>query len=226
MEKESQQKELPRPAIVVCCKPIRLLLLMVVSLGLFFAGDYQNVLVMKYSPVVEQPDTFLEEIPEPAQAREERAPEPAVAEEVPAFDCKRQDSFDDIIEEAAVRYNVEAALVKAIIMAESGYDPRAVSSRGAMGLMQLMPGTAESLGVKDGFNPEENIDAGVRYFRNLMNNFGEETRLALAAYNAGPRKVREYSGVPPFPATRVYIEKVFRYYRYFKDSPGGSMENV
>ncbi|HET57817.1 MAG TPA: lytic transglycosylase domain-containing protein, partial [Deltaproteobacteria bacterium] len=179
--------------------------------------------------VVKQHDCLSETAPPSApvqEAVENPAPAQAAAEEVVGIVCREDESYDDIIEKAAVRYDVDVALVKAIIMAESGYNPRAVSTRGAMGLMQLMPRTAEALGVEDGFNPEQNIDAGVRYFRSLMNAFNEQTRLALAAYNAGPRKVREYSGVPPFSATRVYIEKVFRYYRYFKDSPGGSMENV
>lgn len=138
----------------------------------------------------------------------------------------RDDSYDHIIEERARRYGIEPELVKAIIMAESGYDPTAVSSRGARGLMQLMPRTAESLGVQDSFDPEENIDAGVRYFRHLMDQFDEQTTLALAAYNAGSRRVREYRGVPPYPATKIYIENVFRYYRYFKSIPDKTLEHA
>ena len=122
-----------------------------------------------------------------------------------------------IVIQAAGRYQVDPALVKAIIMAESGYNARAISKRGAKGLMQLMPATARSLGVEDAFNPEENISGGVRYFKQLVNQFGGDVELALAAYNAGSRNVRHYQGVPPFKATRYYIKKVFKYYRIYKN---------
>jgi soluble lytic murein transglycosylase-like protein len=111
---------------------------------------------------------------------------------------------------------VDSALVKAIIMAESGYNPRAISKRGAKGLMQLMPRTAASLGVKDSFNPEENITGGVKYLKKLLKKFGGNLRLAVAAYNAGVRKVRKYNGIPPFKATRYYVEKVLGYYHYYR----------
>jgi len=121
-----------------------------------------------------------------------------------------------IIEEVATRYNVDPALIKAIIMAESGYNPRAVSKKGAIGLMQLMPSTAQELGVKELFDPEDNVEAGVRYFKRLLRRFGGDVRLALAAYNAGSTKVRRYRGVPPIGATRYYVKKVFHYYRLYK----------
>ena len=129
---------------------------------------------------------------------------------------KAERLFHPIIEEAANRHQIDPALVKAIIMAESSYNPRAVSKMGAKGLMQLMPGTAKALGVEDSFNPEHNINAGVRYFRQLMNQFEGDTKLALAAYNAGSGKVRKYRGIPPFKATHYYIKKVFEYYQYYK----------
>lgn len=125
--------------------------------------------------------------------------------------------YHPIILKAAGRYKVDPALVKAIIMVESSYNPKAVSSKGAKGLMQLMPRTAASLGVEDLFNPEHNIDAGVRYFSTLLNQFNGDTRLALAAYNAGSRKVRKYDGIPPFKATQSYVKKVFEYYNYYKE---------
>jgi soluble lytic murein transglycosylase-like protein len=125
--------------------------------------------------------------------------------------------FHPLILKAANRYQVESALIKAIIMAESNYNPKAVSKRGAKGLMQLMPKTAEALGVGDSFDPEHNINAGVRYFRKLLNQFEGDVRLALAAYNAGSRKVREYQGVPPFGSTRRYIKRVFEYHQYYKN---------
>jgi len=125
--------------------------------------------------------------------------------------------FHPLILKAANRYQVDSALIKAIIMAESNYNPKAVSKRGAKGLMQLMPKTAEALGVGDSFDPEHNINAGVRHFKNLLDQFDGDVKLALAAYNAGSRKVRKYRGVPPFGATRRYIKKVFEYHKYYKN---------
>lgn len=124
--------------------------------------------------------------------------------------------FNPIIMEVAGRHEMDPALIKAIIMAESGHNPKAVSKRGAKGLMQLMPVTAKSLGVVDVFDPEHNIKAGVVYFKKLLNQFNGDVKLALAAYNAGSRKVRKYKGIPPFRATRIYIRKVFKYYELYK----------
>lgn len=121
-----------------------------------------------------------------------------------------------IVLQAASRHQVDPALIKAIIMVESGYNPGAVSKKGAKGLMQLMPRTARALGVVDVFDPEHNINAGVRYFKRLMKQFDGDTRLALAAYNTGSSTVRKYKGVPPFGATKHYIKKVFKYYKYYK----------
>lgn len=125
--------------------------------------------------------------------------------------------FGTIIQQAADRHQVDPALVRAIIMAESGYNPDAVSKKGAKGLMQLMPKTAEALGVEDSFDPEENVAAGVEYFKKLLNRFDGNVELALAAYNAGSRKVKMYQGVPPFKATKYYIKKVFKYYEIYKE---------
>jgi soluble lytic murein transglycosylase-like protein len=129
---------------------------------------------------------------------------------------KRDELFHPIIDEAAFRHEVDPALVKAIIMVESSYNPRAISKKGAKGLMQLMPLTAKSYGVEDAFDPTNNIRAGVAYFRALLNQFNGDERLALAAYNAGSKRVRQYKGVPPFEATQHYIEKVFAYYETYK----------
>jgi len=119
--------------------------------------------------------------------------------------------FHQLILQAADRHDVDPALVKAVILAESNYNPRAISRRGAKGLMQLMPATAKALGVKDLFDPESNINGGVKYLRKLLDRFGGDVELALAAYNAGSRYVRKYRGVPPFRATRFYIRKVMKY---------------
>ncbi|UCF85140.1 MAG: lytic transglycosylase domain-containing protein [Desulfobacteraceae bacterium] len=129
---------------------------------------------------------------------------------------KAEHRFNHIIQRAANRYEVDPALVRAIIMAESSYNPKAVSKKGAKGLMQLMPRTAEYLGVEDSFNPEHNIDAGVRYFKQLLDQFKGDVKLALAAYNAGSRRVRKYKGIPPFKDTQYYVRKVFEYHKRFK----------
>lgn len=125
--------------------------------------------------------------------------------------------YHKIIVQTATRHNIDPSLIKAIIMAESGYNPMAQSKKGAQGLMQLMPETAELVGVTDGFNPEENIRGGVRYFKMLLKSFDGDIKLALAAYNAGSRYVREYGGIPPFNATKIYIWKVFEYQKIYRD---------
>ena len=127
-----------------------------------------------------------------------------------------QSPFEQIINQAATTHQVDPALIKAIIMAESRYNPKAVSKRGARGLMQLMPVTAKSLGVEDSFDPAANINGGVMYFKRLLDRFDGNVEFALAAYNAGSRNVRKYGGVPPFRQTRTYIHKVFKYQRQYK----------
>jgi len=129
---------------------------------------------------------------------------------------KSEHLYHPIIIEASKRYQVDPSLIKAIILAESGYNPKAVSKRGAKGLMQLMPGTAEALGVEDSFNPEHNINGGVKYLKQLVTQFDGDVKLALAAYNAGSKKVRKYRGIPPFKATRYYIKKVIEYQNIYK----------
>lgn len=129
----------------------------------------------------------------------------------------RQCIYRPIIARAARQYSIDPALVQAIIFAESAYNPNAVSKKGAMGLMQLMPGTAKAMGVEDCFNPEHNIFGGVRYFKKLTNQFNGNTVLALAAYNAGGRHVRNFNGVPPFKATQYYVKKVLKYYEIYKN---------
>jgi soluble lytic murein transglycosylase-like protein len=137
----------------------------------------------------------------------------------PVHTClkKEEKQFHDLILRASSRHQVDPALIKAIIMAESGYNPDAKSRRGAKGLMQLMPRTAEALGVEDIFDPEHNVNAGVKYFKKLLKRFEGDVKLALAAYNAGGRNVREYGGVPPFKATRYFIKKVFEYYEFYRE---------
>ncbi len=112
-----------------------------------------------------------------------------------------------VVAPIAARYNLDTEFILRVIEAESGGDPRAVSPKGAIGLMQLMPETARALGVQDPYDPVQNIEGGVRYLSHLIHRFGD-LRLALAAYNAGPSNVQRYGGVPPFPETQRYLERV------------------
>ena len=116
------------------------------------------------------------------------------------------------IQDAADRYGVPMKLVSAVIRAESGFNPRAVSRKGAQGLMQLMPTTAAILGVRNSFDPRENIDGGVRHLRSLIDRFPNRLPLAIAAYNAGERAVVQHGGIPPYPETQDYVTKVLAFF--------------
>jgi len=141
------------------------------------------------------------------------------------LNIKKSRKFQPIINQIADRHGVDPDLVRAVIMVESSYNPLAVSNKGAMGLMQLMPRTARAMGVKDCFNPEHNINGGVRYLKKLLTRYNGDIELALAAYNAGIRKVMEYRGIPPFKTTRLYIKKVNDYFRFYKKHMGTAAVN-
>ncbi len=126
------------------------------------------------------------------------------------------DGIHRTIERVSRKYSVDSRLVKAIVKAESGFDPYAVSYAGAKGLMQLMPKTAKELNVLNPFDPAESIDGGVRYFKRLLKLFKYDVKLALAAYNAGRRTVLRYGGIPPYKQTRDYVKKVLRFYAEYK----------
>ncbi|RJP70180.1 MAG: lytic transglycosylase domain-containing protein [Candidatus Abyssobacteria bacterium SURF_17] len=127
--------------------------------------------------------------------------------------------LDEIIRIYAREYKVSPALVKAVIKAESDFDPYAVSSAGARGLMQLMPSTALEMQVDDIFDPVQNVAGGVQYLARMLELFNNDERLALAAYNAGPGNVLRYGGVPPFKETKAYVPKVLNYYDRYKSNP-------
>ena len=116
--------------------------------------------------------------------------------------------FSDEIREIAARHGVAAGLVEAVIRVESAFNPRAVSNKGAQGLMQLMPRTASSLGVRNVFDPRENIDGGVRHLRYLLDKYPGNVPFALAAYNAGEKAVDQYGGIPPYAETQQYVQKI------------------
>ncbi|MBF0453154.1 MAG: lytic transglycosylase domain-containing protein [Candidatus Magnetomorum sp.] len=125
-----------------------------------------------------------------------------------------QTRYESVILEAARRYDIDHTLIKAVIKAESNFDPRAVSPKGARGLMQIMPDNFRTLGVYNPFDPRQNIMGGTRYLRLLFNQFDSLT-LALAAYNAGPTAVSTYNNVPPYKETQQYVQRVLQYYRSY-----------
>ena len=120
--------------------------------------------------------------------------------------------IDTAIEEAAARHNVDPNLVRAVVKVESNFNPNAVSRKGAMGLMQLMPSTARQLNVKNPFDPEQNVDAGVRHLKQLLECYGGDIKLTLAAYNAGAGAVARSSGVPRFAETQNYVRRITNLY--------------
>jgi soluble lytic murein transglycosylase-like protein len=153
----------------------------------------------------------------------ERPLPPAPRMMVPGFPGARAEAtpYDTLIREIAERYNVEYALVKAVIKAESDFDRLAVSSKGALGLMQLMPRTAALHRVRDVFLPRDNIDGGVRHLRMLLDRYGGNLVLAIAAYNAGTQRVEEAGGVPPIAETHEYLARVLRYrVAYMREGAG------
>lgn len=124
----------------------------------------------------------------------------------------REDLYSPLIQEAAGRHNISADLVKAMIRVESNFNPDAVSSKGCKGLMQLHEDTAKRFGVKNVFDPTQNLEGGVKYLRFLLDYFKNDLSLALAGYNAGENAVTRYKGIPPFPETRDYVKKVTALY--------------
>jgi soluble lytic murein transglycosylase-like protein len=124
-------------------------------------------------------------------------------------------AYDSIIHQTAKRHRVDIALVKAIIHAESAFNPYAISNKGARGLMQLLPTTAAQYGIRDLYDPEQNIRAGVRHLKYLLKKYRYNNRLAIAAYNAGETAVKRYRGIPPYNETRTYVKKVLRYKRRY-----------
>ncbi len=138
---------------------------------------------------------------------------------VPQGSSSRREALWPTVRDVAQRHGLDPRLVDLVIRMESGYDPRAVSPKGARGVMQLMPDTARAYSVLDVFDPVENIRGGVRYLSDLMNRFGSDVGLALAAYNAGPQAVDRYGGVPPFEETRRYVNAILASY----SSGGGAV---
>lgn len=127
-------------------------------------------------------------------------------------------TYDRLIRRVAGEYDVDFALIKAVMHVESGFNPYAKSNKGALGLMQLLPSTARRYGVDNAYDPVSNIVAGVRHLKHLLDTFNNKHRLALAAYNAGEKAVLRYRGVPPYPETQAYVRKVMQYQRQYSHS--------
>lgn len=147
------------------------------------------------------------------------APPEPVAANAPKAD------LTTIISQASARSRIDADFIASVIRAESGNNPHAVSRKGAQGLMQLMPQTASTLGVQDSFDPAANIDGGTRYLRDLLVLYNGDAAKALAAYNAGPQRVRQYGGVPPYSETRAYVRRVITDYNRQKTAQGKQPRN-
>ena len=127
------------------------------------------------------------------------------------------EQYDDLISDASERYGVDFPLLKAIIKAESDFDPLAVSKKGATGLMQIMPQNFKLLGINDPFDPWQNINGGARYFKQMFDRFNGKLALSLAAYNAGPTAVDRYKTIPPYEETEEYVRRVLKYYYNYKN---------
>jgi soluble lytic murein transglycosylase-like protein len=143
---------------------------------------------------------------------------PEETEDVSIRYPNNHDKFDYIIREAASEHGLRFELLKAIIHVESAFDPYAVSSSGALGLMQLMPQNIEALNVSNPFDPHENVMAGARYFKGLLKRYNSDLPLTLAAYNAGPGAVDQYKTIPPYPETQNFVERVLKYYALLRNN--------
>ncbi|HUC30411.1 MAG TPA: lytic transglycosylase domain-containing protein [Candidatus Acidoferrum sp.] len=158
-----------------------------------------------------------EEAPIPADPPPAKRANPAGAGGFPA---RPKTDLGDVVNQASGRYRLDPDLVNSVINAESGFNVRAVSPKGAQGLMQLMPSTAAQLGVPNAFDPEANVDGGTRYLRELLERYNFDLVKALAAYNAGPQRVEQFGGVPPYHETRAYVARIVKDFNKKKIAQG------
>ncbi len=183
--------------------------------GIYRYEDENGTIHFTNCPRDSQFKLFIRESNDDVEA-EPSQPKPGELKAVPAVYSLDSRDFDLLIVELAKKYEVDFALIKAMIRAESGFNPYAVSRKGAKGLMQLMPETALRMSVSNVFNPKENIEGGVRYFKYLLSLFNNDLRLSLAAYNAGENIVAQLGTIPPYRETVDYIRRVLSFYQGYK----------
>ena len=181
--------------------------------------DFKKILEAK-NETLETIEKKVESKPVVEKNTEEITPEVKESIELKSkIDLKAQSAnVDELIETFAQKYDIDGDFIKAIIKQESGFNVNATSKKGAMGLMQLMPKTAESLGVIDAYNPSQNIEGGVKYLKSLLEKYGDNKEMALAAYNAGPTAVKKYGGIPPYKETQNYVNSIMGTYNKVKEA--------
>jgi len=162
--------------------------------------------------LVKAPDNYID-VPTVEIVRFEEVDSPLP----PAVNSAPDDDLDAVVSAASKRNNIDPDLVNSLILAESGFDPNAVSPKGAQGLMQLMPRTAAQMGVQNAMDPAANVEGGTRYLGELLSRYHNDLSKALAAYNAGPNRVEQYHGVPPYPETRAYVARIIHDFNRKKD---------
>ena len=183
-------------------------------------SDFKKILEEKAPKTIEEVKKVETKTPESAEISKEVEVEKLSPVELKSkIDLKAQSTnIDEIVEVYAQKYGVDSDLIKAIIKQESNFNPNATSKKGAMGLMQLMPKTAESLGVLDAYNPNQNIEGGVKYLKSLLDKYENNQELALAAYNAGPNAVKKYGGITPYKETQKYVNAIMGNYNKVKEA--------
>jgi soluble lytic murein transglycosylase-like protein len=181
-------------------------LVMGATTRLFFGADDSSFTDVPTAEITGYERDLSPSLPLPAAAH---SPVPIPSHSVPALSAP---ALHQVVDSASAAYHLDPDLVNSVIHAESGFNSHAVSPKGARGLMQLMPGTANQLGVNDAFDPQSNVTGGSRYLRELLERYNFDLVKALAAYNAGPKRVEQYQGVPPFRETRAYVARIVHEY--------------